>query len=85
MKTLTFHRAKDAPEPVSIILGEPFDLKGPSGEPATPAAVANVVTFEAEAIANAIFDNLPLAVSIRLTVVLMQRYATNHLGGPKRS
>lgn len=86
MKIVTTYRANDA-QPCTIVIGEPLNSAlspGPGGEPPSTAAIASAVTFEADAIAQALFDHLPLAVTARLNILLMQRYATNALGGPRR-
>lgn len=92
MNTVTVHRATDVNgqptiEPCTIIIGEPISeaLTSPtSGERLPLNTVAHVINYEADAIADTLFNHLPQAVAARVMVRLMERYATNYLGGPRR-
>jgi hypothetical protein len=84
VKTVTVHRASDIqgqPEvkPCTIVIAESF-----GSDVTATNALAHVINYEANAIADALFESLPQAVGNRVMMRLMERYATNYLGGPRR-
>ncbi len=85
-KTVTVHRAIDEHiTPCTIVIGERVsEIKGPDGaEPSLPA-LANVFSYEADAIADALHDHLPQGVAHRVLIRMMQRHASQFTRGPIR-
>lgn len=84
MKTVIGHHALDS-GPLTLVFDRNInDEHNQSGKPASPTAFAHLITCEADMIANALFEHLPMAVNARIMARLLERYGSNFLGGPKR-
>lgn len=90
MRTVTVHRAADLGgskiEPGTIIIGE--SIEEVSKAITAPGAaglnqMAHAFNYEADSIADALFESLPQAVAQRLALRLMQRQVGHYLGGPR--
>lgn len=57
-----------------------IELIEPIGTAETLVAQASLVAYEGDAIALALFETLPQAVTVRVLVRLLERYGTQSLG-----
>jgi len=84
MNILTVHRAADADRAAINITDPISEVTGLPGQPPSVMALSHLITFEGDAIADALFNSLPQATGNRVMARLMERYATMYLGGPRK-
>lgn len=92
MKTVTAHRAGDTPgrppiTPCTIVIGDSIETSTPEREKLPPMtalnALGHMMNYEADAIADALWDHLPQGVTTRIMIRLQQRNVTNFMRGPR--
>jgi hypothetical protein len=89
MTTVTVHRAGDTPgklpiPPCTILIGESIEtVERDKLQPQVALnALGHLMNYEADAIADALFDHLPQGVVQRISIRLQQRAVTNCMRGP---
>jgi hypothetical protein len=81
MNTLTVHRASNAPAATLHFTDSISDVHA-NGNPPSLHVLTHLTTFEADAIAELLFQSLPQATGNRVMARLLERYGTQYLGGP---
>jgi hypothetical protein len=79
--TLTVHRASDAPA-ATLHFTDAITELHVNGQAPSLHVLTHLTTFEADAIAELLFQSLPQATGNRVMARLLERYGTQYLGGP---
>ncbi len=79
--TLTVHRASDAPAATIHFTDSISELQINGNRPSLHV-LTHLTTFEADAIAELLFQSLPQATGNRVMARLLERYASQYLGSP---
>jgi hypothetical protein len=79
--TLTVHRASNAPAATLHFTDSISELHVNGNSPSLHV-LTHLVTFEADAIAELLFQSLPQATGNRVMARLLERYASQYLGSP---